>query len=152
MRSRWALIAIVLLALVGIGLSAASLVAHYKKSPTEYCDLGDNFNCDLVNRSAYSEILHVPVAAIGIAGYGFLVAMAWLARSRRAAAWAMLVASIAGLVFALRLTYIEAYVLDAWCILCVGSQAAIFLIAVLSGIVLSGYGKRERALATQRNL
>ncbi len=139
MRSRSTLIAIVLLALVGIGLSSASLVAHYKKSPTEYCDLGDNFNCDLVNRSPYSEIVHVPVAAIGLAGYVFLIVMAWLAQKRRAAAWAMLVASVAGLVFALRLTYIEAYVLDAWCILCLGSQAAIFLITVLSGVVVGGY-------------
>jgi vitamin-K-epoxide reductase (warfarin-sensitive) len=147
MNMRWAGIAILLLALAGIGLSTASLVAHYKKSATEYCDLGDNFNCDLVNRSPYSEIARVPVAAIGIAGYIFLLAMSRLARSRRIAAWAMLAASLAGLAFALRLTYVEAYILEVWCILCLGSLAAIFLITVLSGVVVGG-GRTKREAAS----
>ncbi len=138
MKAHWALIAIILLAVAGIGLSSASLIAHYKKSPTEYCDLGDNFNCDLVNRSTYSEIAGMPVAAIGIAGYVFLLAMSWVARNRRTVAWIILMASLAGLAFAVRLTYIEAYVLEAWCILCLGSLAAIFLITVLSGVVVGG--------------
>ncbi len=138
MKTRWARLAIVVLALAGVGLSTASLVAHYKKSPTEYCDLGDNFNCDLVNRSTYSEIARVPVAAIGVAGYAFLLALSRLARNRRVAAWVMLGASLAGLAFALRLTYLEAFVIEAWCILCLGSLAAIFLITVLSGVVVGG--------------
>jgi uncharacterized membrane protein len=42
------------------------------------------------------------------------------------------VGSLGGLGFALYLTYIEKYVLFAWCILCLSSLALIFSITVLS--------------------
>ena len=126
------MIFISLLAIAGFALSSLSLVNHYKKSPTEYCDLGENFNCDIVNRSPWSEVAHVPVAAIGMAGYAFLFVMTRLAVSKSNAAMVMLLAALGGLAFALYLTYIEAYKLDAWCILCLGSLAAISLITILS--------------------
>jgi uncharacterized membrane protein len=47
----------------------------------------------------------------------------------------LLGAALAGLAFALYLTYIEGYVLTAWCILCLISLLAIFLISVLSVVV-----------------
>jgi len=132
MRRSWLLILISVLALTGLVLSSLSLVNHYKKSPTEYCDLVENFNCDIVNRSPWSEVAHVPVAAIGMAGYIFLFVMSWMAARRQQAAVLMLIAALGGLAFALYLTYIEAYKLEAWCILCLGSLAAISLITILS--------------------
>jgi vitamin-K-epoxide reductase (warfarin-sensitive) len=132
MRRSWLLILISVLALTGLVLSSLSLVNHYKKSPTEYCDLGENFNCDIVNRSPWSEVAHVPVAAIGMAGYIFLFVMSWIAARRQQAAVLMLIAALGGLAFALYLTYVEAYKLEAWCILCLGSLAAISLITILS--------------------
>jgi uncharacterized membrane protein len=47
----------------------------------------------------------------------------------------LLIASTAGLGFALYLTYIEAFVLATWCILCLSSLTAIFLITVLSSFL-----------------
>ncbi len=132
-RSRL-LIAISVLAIAGMALSSASLVSHYRKSPTEYCDLGENFNCDIVNRSPYAEVAGVPVALIGMLGYAFLLAMSRVAENWQHASWILLLAAAGGLVFALRLTYIEKYVLDTWCILCLGSLAVIFLITVLAGV------------------
>jgi uncharacterized membrane protein len=41
-------------------------------------------------------------------------------------------AALAGLGFALYLTYIEGFVLAAWCILCLSSLAIIFCIASLA--------------------
>lgn len=128
------LLAISLLAVVGMALSAVSLKNHYSGEKTEYCDLGDNFNCDLVNRSVYSHIGPVPVAAIGLAGYAALFALSRL--RPRAAHVLMLLGGLAGLAFALYLTHIEAYVLGVWCILCLGSLATIVLITVLSGVVV----------------
>jgi len=129
------LLAISLLAVVGMALSAVSLKNHYSGEKTEYCDLGDNFNCDLVNRSVYSRVGPVPVAAIGLVGYAALFALSRL--RRRAAAALMLLGALAGLTFALYLTYIEAYVLGVWCILCLGSLALIAGITVLSGVTLA---------------
>ena len=125
------LLVISLLAAVGMVLSAVSLKNHYSGEKTEYCDLGDTFNCDLVNRSVYSHIGPVPVAAIGLVGYAALFALSRL--RRRGATVLMLLGALAGLVFALYLTYVEAYVLGVWCILCLGSLAAIVGITILAG-------------------
>ena len=119
-----------LLAVVGMALSAVSLKNHYSGEKTGYCDLGDTFNCDLVNRSVYSHIGPVPVAAIGLVGYAALFALSRL--RQRGAHVVMLLGALAGLAFALRLTYIEAYVLGVWCILCLGSLGAIAGITALS--------------------
>jgi vitamin-K-epoxide reductase (warfarin-sensitive) len=124
------LLVITLLAIVGIVLSGVSLKNHYSGVKTEYCDLGDNFNCDLVNRSVYSHIGPVPVAAIGLAGYTALLVLSCL--RHRAAHVLMLLGALAGLGFALYLTYIEAYVLGVWCILCLGSLGMMVGITVLS--------------------
>jgi len=129
------LLVISLLAVAGMALSAVSLKNHYSGEKTEYCDLGENFNCDVVNRSVYSHIGPVPVAAIGLVGYAALFALSRL--RQRGTRVLMLLGALAGLAFALYLTYIEAYVLGVWCILCLGSLAAIVAITVLSGVAVA---------------
>ncbi len=132
-------IAIVLLAIVGIVLSAVSTVNHYRTDPTSYCSFSEEFNCDIVNRSIYSRFppnaaTAVPVAVIGLVGY---VGIAILAMLRgRAASLLLVLASIGGLGFSLYLTYVEARVLHVWCILCLGSLAVIVLIAGLASVRL----------------
>lgn len=124
----WAIFAF---AVVGLILSAVSLVSHYRTGPTGFCDFNASFNCDLVNRSVFSEIGPIPVAGIGVAGYAFLLALSRLARSRRLSLL-MLLGALGGLGFALYLTYIEARILVVWCILCLGSLGAIAAITILS--------------------
>lgn len=123
---------IAVLALAGIAVSSVSLYHHYGTSKTNYCDFGENFNCDIVNRSTYSTVLGIPDALIGILGYGALLALATLYRRKAETPVMLLMASVVGLGFALYLTYIEAFVLATWCILCLSSLTVIFLIAVLS--------------------
>ncbi len=130
--NRKLLLVISALALVGIILSVVSIKNHYSGVPTEYCDLGETFNCDLVNRSVYSRFLGVPVAIIGLVGYAALFILSRL--RGRGVAPAILVAALGGLVFSLYLTYIEAYVLGVWCILCLSSLATIAAITVLAAI------------------
>ncbi|MBS1853483.1 MAG: hypothetical protein JST79_21505 [Acidobacteria bacterium] len=131
-RARQLCAAIAALAAGGIAVSALSLRHHYATSATSFCTFGESFNCDLVNRSEYSTFLGVPVALLGVLGYA---AILWLATGYRRnpdASALLLIASLAGLGFALYLTYIEAYVLLAWCILCLSSLAAITGITVIS--------------------
>lgn len=129
------LVAVSLLAVLGMVLSAISLKNHYSGEKTEYCDLGESFNCDLVNRSVYSRVGPVPVSLIGLVGYAALLALSRMAR--RSARILMLLGAVAGLAFSLYLTYIEAYVLGIWCVLCLGSLAAIVGITALSAAALS---------------
>jgi vitamin-K-epoxide reductase (warfarin-sensitive) len=128
-------VAIAALAAVGVVVSSISFYHHLSKSKTLFCDLGQTFNCDLVNRSSYSTVLGVPVALIGIVGYLALLALATVYREKAETPLLLALASLGGLGFALRLAYIEAFVLNAWCLLCLGSLTLILVIAVLSGIV-----------------
>jgi len=131
-RSHILFVLLALLSLAGIGISAVSLQRHYAKSATSFCDFSQKFSCDIVNRSEYSEILGIPVAGIGVAGYALLFVLSTFWRSRDETPTRLLTAALAGLAFALYLTYVEAYVLTTWCILCVGSLGIISLIVLLS--------------------
>lgn len=134
-NNRPLLLAISVLAIAGIVVSAVSLQRHYAKSATEFCEVGEKFNCDIVNRSEYSSVVGIPVAAIGMVGYGILLVLATVYRSRAETALRLLLAAGAGLGFALYLTYVEGFVLDTWCILCLSSLGLIAVIAVLAGVV-----------------
>lgn len=133
--SRSLLVGVAILSLAGMIVSSISLERHYAKSATSYCEFGEKFNCDIVNRSEYSSLAGIPVSLIGVAGYGLLLTLSTLWRSRPETPTRLLMAAAAGLVFALYLTYIEAYVLTTWCILCLTSLALIASIAALAGVL-----------------
>ena len=133
--SRSLLVAIAILSLAGMIVSSISLQRHYAKSATSYCEFGEKFNCDIVNRSEYSSLAGIPVSLIGVAGYGLLLTLSTLCRSRPETPTRLLMAAAAGLVFEVYLTYIEAYVLTTWCILCLTSLALIASITVLAGVL-----------------
>jgi vitamin-K-epoxide reductase (warfarin-sensitive) len=136
--SRSLLVGIAILSLAGMIVSSISLQRHYAKSATSYCEFGEKFNCDIVNRSEYSSVAGIPVSLIGVAGYGLLLTLSTLWRSRPETPTRLLMAAAAGLVFALYLTYIEAYVLTTWCILCLTSLVLIASITTLAGVLKFG--------------
>ncbi len=117
---------IVILALAGAAVSTLALQVHYSTA-TQPCSINETWDCGIVNHSSFAEVAHVPVAVIGIAGYIVLAVLAF-ARQR----FLLFLATLVGLGFALRLTFVEAYVLGVWCVDCVISQTIIALIALLS--------------------
>jgi len=117
---------ITILAIAGIIISVLALRLHYSTG-TAPCDINEHWDCGTVNHSSFSVIAHVPVAAIGIAGY-LLLGFLSLARQRFAA---FLVASL-GFLFAFRLSMIEQYGLGVWCLYCAISQAIIGVILLFS--------------------
>jgi len=126
---------VAILAVGGIAISSVSLQHHYAKSKTEYCEIGEAFNCDIVNRSAYSSILGIPVALIGMLGYAALAGLATVYRERKDTPLMLLGGALGGLAFALYLTYIEGWVLGVWCVLCLTSLVLISSISTLSLVV-----------------
>ena len=126
---------VTILAVCGIAVSSVSLQHHYASSKTEYCEIGEAFNCDIVNRSEYSSILGIPVALIGMLGYGALAGLATVYRRRSETPAMLFGGAAAGLAFALYLTYIEGHVLGVWCILCLSSLSLIATITILAGII-----------------
>jgi vitamin-K-epoxide reductase (warfarin-sensitive) len=129
------------LSLAGLIVAALALQVHYSTA-TEPCSINAHWDCGIVNRSSFSMILHVPVAAIGVAGYLLLGILA-LARRRIL----LLVAAIIGLVFSLHLSSIERDVLEVWCLYCVISQGIIAIITLLSlGWLVAAVRSKRRAL------
>jgi vitamin-K-epoxide reductase (warfarin-sensitive) len=126
---------VVLLAICGVAVSSVSLQHHYATSKTAYCDIGETFNCDIVNRSEYSSILGIPVALIGMLGYAALAGLAIAYRERRETPAMLFGAAAAGLAFALYLTYIEGRVLGVWCILCLSSLALIATTTIVAAAI-----------------
>jgi uncharacterized membrane protein len=114
------------LALAGIIVSGLALHVHYS-TETQPCSINEKWDCGIVNHSPYAEIRGIPVATIGIAGY-LLIGILALMRRRAF----LLLASLAGMAFALYLTNIEAKVLGVWCLYCVISQAVIAAITLLA--------------------
>ena len=117
---------IAILALAGIVVSSLALQVHYNTG-TEPCSINEKWDCGIVNHSSYSEFEHVPVAAIGIAGYLVLALLALLRRRGL-----LFAASLPALGFAFYLTHIEKDILQVWCLYCVISQGFIALLTMLS--------------------
>ena len=117
---------IALLAVCGIVVSTLALRVHYS-TETQPCSINEKWDCGIVNHSEYAVMYGVPVAAIGIAGYLALVVLGLMRRRVL-----LLVASLAGLGFALYLTHIEAHILGGWCLYCVISQGLIAALALLA--------------------
>ena len=136
---------IAVLAAVGVLVSSLSLYHHYAKSKTSYCDFSETVNCDIVNRSEYSKVMGIPVAGIGILGYLGLLALATVYRTKAETPGMVFLGAVAGLGFALYLTYIEGFVLQAWCILCLSSLTLIFSITVLSSFLLLHLKRASRS-------
>lgn len=115
-----------LLACAGIVVSVLALRAHYS-TDTAPCSINEKWDCGIVNHSPYAVMYGIPVAALGIAGYLLMFALA-LARRRTI----LLTATLVGMAFALYLTHIEASVLGVWCLYCVISQGIIAVMTLLS--------------------
>ena len=101
--------AIALLSLTGFFVAAYLLAHNMGMAGPVRCGLGD---CAAVQSSPYARIGPVPVAAIGVAGYAALFALALLGlrqgcRESRAIGGLLLGGSFAGMTYSAYLTYLE---------------------------------------------
>jgi len=112
---------IAVLALAGLIVSCIALREHYRVGVAP-CDINSTWDCGTVNHSPFAEIAGVPVAIFGILGYAAIAAFA-LARRW----WFVLALATGAVGFSIYLTYIEAKVLETYCIWCVTSAGIIAL-------------------------
>lgn len=125
------------LALLGIGVSAYLLYEHFVAPIVCFTGSG----CQTVDNSVYSEIFGVPLSAIGLASYVGILALqlASLRTEPPVASYCQLAVfgiALAGVVFAVYLTYLEFYVIHALCSWCLTSAVIVALIWLLSVWVL----------------
>lgn len=122
------------LALVGVAISLYTYLYKEGIITAKFCSINSTFDCVAVNSSQYASIFGVPVALLGVVGYGFVVLAAFLKirnTKDQGLTTFLLLAALGGLFFSLYLSSIEAFVLRAWCILCLGSQATMLALAIL---------------------
>jgi vitamin-K-epoxide reductase (warfarin-sensitive) len=133
---------IALLALAGAVVATLALRIHYS-TDTQPCSINEKWDCGIVNHSPFAEVAHVPVAAIGIAGYLVIAGLSLTCRRRL-----LVAAAVLGLGFSLYLTHIEKDVLQVWCLYCVTSLGIISAITLLSlGWAAVGRGSGRRSAA-----
>ncbi len=138
---------IALLALAGVIDSVLALRIHMQDpNAAPPCAVTEKWDCGAVNHSRFAEFpprsfdeapgatgLHIPVAILGIAGYGLIGVLALTGHL-----WAVLQAAEIGFAFAAFLSFMEAYVLQKWCIYCVWSQiiVAAILVCTIAALVI----------------
>jgi uncharacterized membrane protein len=124
MTSRSTLTRRIMIALAALGLIVAGylLVSHYAEENV-LCVAGGG--CDQVRQSAYSEVLGIPVALLGVVGY--LLILGTLILEGANAEWAAnapLLAfglTLVGTLYSAYLTYLELFVIFAICPYCAAS-------------------------------
>jgi hypothetical protein len=123
------------------------------------CAVSEHWDCGAVGHSRFSWILpktmdeidgtvppsrlHVPVAALGIAAYAVIAILALMGRMGLVFELAQV-----GFFFAAFLSYIEAFILEKWCIYCVWSQGIIAALFLLSALALLLEWRKRRAGST----
>lgn len=123
-------------AIVGTALSAYAFLHNRGFTSGALCNINDTLNCDIVNKGPFSDFFGIPVALIGLFGYGLLLAGSVLKRfspSDRSLTIFLLVLASGGFGFSLYLTSVEAMILHAWCLICVTSQFMMigFIVAII---------------------
>lgn len=130
---------IALLAVAGIVVSTMALHVHYMDpSLAPPCAVTERFDCGAVNHSRFAVFPaktfdekpgtpHIPVAAVGIVGYALIAVLALMGRW-----WLLFEVAQIGFLCAAFLSYLEAYVLQKWCIYCLWSQGLVTAILLLT--------------------
>jgi len=159
MISRILRVLVAAIAVAGIVVSALALKVHnMDPGLAPPCAVDEHWDCGAVNHSRYavfpprsfdedptSKSIHIPVSVIGIVGYSLIGIFALFGRW-----WIVLQLAEIGFFAAGLLSYLEAFVLQKWCIYCVWSQGlvtAILLLTILAAVVRhgeEGRGKREK--------
>ena len=115
------------LAVVGLAISAyLTSVRLLGESPA--CVIGGS--CAAVQSSRYATLAGIPVAVLGLLGYGALLTSALL--QGPAGKLLGLLAGLIGVGFSIWLTYVELGVIDAICPWCVASAWVVTIAAALS--------------------
>jgi uncharacterized membrane protein len=126
---------VAVLALLGLLVSLYMLAYALGLTGSVICGLGE---CEKVQTSPYSHIGPVPVALFGVIGYLVLMLAALVGLQPpgpvgRLVPVALLGGGVVGVAFSLYLTYLEAFVIHAWCQWCVIS-AILMLLALLASL------------------
>jgi uncharacterized membrane protein len=143
---RWLQYLTLVLALVGLALSAYETWSHFNGSHLAGCPSNAHatFDCTAVITSPQSMVFGViPVAVLGLLFYVFAVAIfsPWAWRLRRPeVGWLRLGSAIVGMGFVMYLIYAEVYQIQQICEYCTGVHIITFLLFCITVVAAALWG------------
>lgn len=124
-----------LVSLLGAAIMGYLVYLHYSPEEGSFCNIGEGLSCDIVNKSAYSEVFGIPMSILGFL-YFLGVFILSLFRLNRETLKKIAFFSIAFLGPSLYLTGIELFVLDNICVLCEASKVLMIIIIITSLVLM----------------
>jgi uncharacterized membrane protein len=122
-------IAILVLALIGVGIAGYLTYVHYEGLKVLCLSSG---GCETVQSSRFAKLDGVPVAVLGLLGYiGILGSLPIRGELGRVTGFAL---ALIGFGFSMYLTYRELFTIKAICQWCVASAVLMTILAVLTAI------------------
>ncbi len=120
---------LIALNLLAIPITIYLIYMHFVPAASDFCVIGEKWNCDIVNKSIYSTLFGIPVAIMGFVAYSAFLIFSIRGLKVDQAKWTawFLFFVTGGLAFALYLTAIEAFVLKTFCLFCVAQQVIILI-------------------------
>ena len=126
MRERYLRFAVALLALIGASSAGYLTYTHIKGTPPVCLTSG----CEVVQRSPWSELFHIPVALLGLLAYLSIVATTLVRHPLAKQAGATIALTALG--FNIYLLYIQAYEIGRYCTWCVSNEIVSALLAPIA--------------------
>jgi len=125
---------IAVLALFGLLIAAYMTLYKFGLIGTLACGAG---SCEQVQSSRWAVFWGIPVSLIGLVGYAVIMGVALLGLqprrfNNRRLSNALFVLATAGFVYSLYLSYLEQFVINAWCRYCIASAVIATLIWIFS--------------------
>lgn len=124
------------LSVAGLLVSAYLLYTYVADAPIVCVNSG----CEIVRESPYSYFLGIPLPAYGLLMYIFVFILSFLRTTldkidhHHLANKLIFLSALIGVLFSAYLTYLEAFVIKAFCMWCVASAIIVTLILILSTV------------------
>ena len=130
----------IVLSVIGILLATYLLVQYYQMAPGSemFCNFNPLFNCNEMTTGSLATLFGVPVAAIGLIGYGFI-----LFSSITKKKGLMLGMSAFGVLFCLRITILELFFVKIVCPVCLLCQLVMFILLGIGAYLYFWEGKKK---------
>ncbi|MBS3107557.1 vitamin K epoxide reductase family protein [Candidatus Woesearchaeota archaeon] len=136
MKRKIYIVLIMFLAVIGMSISLVLLNIHIENKNNiqkdRICNINEQFSCDTVDNSPYSQIFGVPISFIGMLGYLSIFITCFLALGIKRYANVIFYLASIGILFSIYLTIIEAAKINSFCPYCLLSFAVISLIGLFS--------------------
>ncbi|MDZ7587012.1 MAG: vitamin K epoxide reductase family protein [Patescibacteria group bacterium] len=123
--SLWQISAI--LAIIGLGLASYLFYSFLAPNPPGLCDINATINCNAVTKGNLATIFGIPVSLVGLIGY-ILILYSSILKLKKL----HLFMTSFGMLFCLRLIFLEIFVEKVICPVCLACQLIMLTLFIIS--------------------